>query len=191
MAAQFAQGQLDGVAVVEIGVRLTGVEVQLELPRLIQCVRADAAVLVVRGGIRARIAVLQQLQIQVAVFRTFRRLIPHPDQHPAASGVKLPAVRIRFQDDGHCRRELLLGEMRRGNAVFLNLAGGFGGVQRQKARFQHTVRADAFRHIEMHRVAVHMRPDGRTGFGGCGGHAQLQLRHIVHKVVIGGFRRRA
>ena len=36
MAAQFAQGQLDGVAVVEIGVGLTGVEVQLELPRLIQ-----------------------------------------------------------------------------------------------------------------------------------------------------------
>ena len=81
--------------------------------------------------------------------------------------------------------------MRRGNAVFLNLAGGFGGVQRQKARFQHTVRADAFRHIEMHRVAVHMRPDGRAGFGGCGGHVQLKLCRIVHKAVIGGSRPRA
>ena len=94
------EGQLHGVAVVEIRILLTGIQVQLFRLCLIQRRHAEIAVAVVGGGVGDGQAFLEDLQIQAAVGVRIAVAIPDPDQIPIAGGIDVPLFVVGLDDDG-------------------------------------------------------------------------------------------
>ena len=100
---------------------------------------------------------MQQLYIKVAVFAGLFGLIPYPNKVSAAGGVEIPIPVVRFDHYGMGTGQLFLCKFGRRLAVFLYFAGGFRRIYADKAGLQHAGGHYAFRHEEMHGVAVHER----------------------------------
>ena len=134
-------------------------------------------------------AVLQNLNIQIAVLVGISRLVPNPNQISAAGGVCVPGSGVGLQNNGSCFFQSLLGEVGSGFAVLLDLTGGLRGVNGKEATLQDTALHHIAGDIEMYRIAVNIGLDGNFLLQRFRGHIQLGLRHIVHKFRDGIFSR--
>ena len=155
MFPQFPNRQFDCIAVVEIRVRLLGVQVSFCFLRLFKGLGAGLAVSVPGNAAAHGQPILQKLDVQVAVLFPFRRLVPHPDQRPLAGGVQLPVRRIRFQQDLCGGQELFPGEVGGRLSEGFHLSRAFRRVDRQIAAFQHAAGELILRHGKVSGVSVH------------------------------------
>ena len=180
MLTQLADGQFNRIAIIEIGIGLAGEDVELAVSRLRHRRNAGIAIAIIGCGVRHSQAVLQQLNVQIAVTGGFVRLIPDPHQIPSASGIQIPVVVVGFNHDGYRRGQLFLGKGRSLFAIFLNFAGAFGGVDSQVARLEHAAGHQRLRHGKVGGVAVHIGSHRDRLPQGCAGRAQMHGSGIVH-----------
>ena len=180
MLTQLADGQFNRITVIEIGIGLAGEDVELAVSRLRHRRNTGIAIAIIGCRVRHSQAVLQQLNVQIAVIGGFIRLIPDPHQIPPASGIQVPMVVVGFNHDGYRRRQLFLGKGRGLFAIFLNFAGAFGGINSQVARLEHAAGHHRLRHGKMGGVAVHIGSHRDRLPQGCTGRAQMHGSGIVH-----------
>ena len=182
VGTQLLDGQLHGIAVVEVRVFLAGKHIELQILCLVQGAHADAAILIVGGGGTDGQSFLQQLHIEVAVLGLTGIPVPDPGQMAASGGVGFPVFVLGFQHDGFGSGQLCFGKLRGLFAVFFDLAGGFRGIHCQKSGLEHAIRHHIRGNVEVDRVAVHMGLDSSLGLAGDGAHVQLKGSGIVHRV---------
>ena len=177
---QLLQGQLLSLAVVEVRVLLTGVDIQLLRFGLVNGLQADLAVAVVAGVAGDSQTLLQDLNVQVPVLFTVCGLIPDPAQITVTGGVSIPGCGIRLNNDRGCGGKLFLGKGGGLLAILLDLTGGLGGVYCQVTSLQHTAGHYGRRNIEVGGVTVNKLLNGNLLLGSTGGRIQLNGSGVVH-----------
>ena len=190
VGTQLPESQFHGIAVVVIGIRLSGVQVLLKVLAFRNGSHTGFAVAVLGRTVGTGQTLLQQLHIQIFIALILGGPVPYPDQIPVTGGVRVPGSGFRFDHNGSSCGQLFPGVVGGGLAVFLDLAGGFRGVDRQEPGLQHIVCHDGFGNMEMDRVAVHKILDGDLLLRSLGVHVQNQGCRNIFKYTCGGFHRR-
>ena len=180
IGAQLLQGQLNCITIVEIGVLLAGVDIQLLSLCLCNRSHTGCAVLIVGRIAGDCQTVLQQFNIQIAVFAVFLGFVPNPSQIAVTGGICFPCSSFAFQHDRNSIRKLFLRKVGCFLAIFFDLAGGFRSVDRQITALQDAACNHGRRNMEMGCIAINELLDRSFLLDGCGVHIQLYRRSIVN-----------